>query len=196
MTAAKGKFPPGDLATESRRGADADLERPRRACYPGTGRQADVRQALEGLPRGTGRGTTSRATSASQPERPARRRRDVGPHVPGAGVRGGPSRRRRKRSRRGQPRRIASSAAPSPPGRPADPARGRLRARVHTHVTLWRASRHGGCHRTWSRPVRASRRTSGSSSIAALVGFGPNIAQQLVDARTRTCPSAIPIVAR
>ncbi len=82
-----GRLPRGDRSTERDAAQDGVHDRPR-GRVPGAGRDADVRQALVGLPLGephAGRpaGAHPRADAGT-----ARARDAVGEHVPGAGVRG------------------------------------------------------------------------------------------------------------
>ena len=110
-------------------------DRPR-GRVPRARREADVRQALVGLPlRATGRATTSRATCGVATRVPRRAR-------PSSGR--GCARRRSTRSEPGEDGLVEVEVAPVElrpvrcdhgQGRPADPARGRLGARVHAHVT-------------------------------------------------------------
>ena len=154
MTATKGKFPPGNAPTERDASQHADLERPR-GVVSGARRQAHVRQAVERLRVGQPHARRPAEPHPSRAERPARRRRDVGPHVPRAGLRSRPRRRCRNRRGAGNPLKLRPVRSNNRQRRPPNPPRRRRGPRVHTYVTLACAFRYGGCHRTWPRFVRA-----------------------------------------
>ena len=106
--------PASRRATRSlERDAEQDLITTGRAkYYPRAGREADLRQALLRLRL---REQDARRPAEPHPDRaprPARRRRDVGADVPGAGLRAGRAR-TPARCTCGRPRRTASSAARS-----------------------------------------------------------------------------------
>ena len=156
MTATKGRFPSGDKPTE--RDAEQSLIVTDRAkSYPVADGVLDVRQVVERLRL---RQPNARRPAESHPcadEGAARSGRAVGADVPGARVRG--RRGRRRRHGRGEDRPVQlrpvrrhhrQRRPPHTPGR-------RQRPRVHAHVTLTRASRHGGCHRTCSRGTGSSQ---------------------------------------
>ena len=128
-------FPPGDRPTEPDAEHDALPHRPREAL-PGARRQADLRQALVRLrSRATGRATTSRTTSASsgacRSSSPSCGRSMCPAHVYELGRGAG----RRDRRRRGDAVELRPVRRDHREGRPADAARGRLRARVHADLS-------------------------------------------------------------
>ena len=148
-----------------------------RAELSGSGRQAHVRQALVGLPL---REPHARRPAEPHPHpaaRAARPRRDVGAHVPGAGVRGGRGRRRRHRHGRAEsvelrpvrcdhaPRAAGSRrprAAPGPSTRsPSVDARSRRRScspGLPTDAPPAAASGHARTSRPVHRPCRRHAR--------------------------------------
>jgi electron-transferring-flavoprotein dehydrogenase len=80
--------PAARLRARARRGARPDHDRPR-ALLPRPRRQAHLRQALLGLRLGKQDARRPAEPHPPRDPRPARRRRAVGAHVPGAGVRRG-----------------------------------------------------------------------------------------------------------
>ena len=133
MTATKGKFPPGDAPTERDAEQRADHDRPR-AVVSGAGREADVRQALERLRVGQPDARRPAEPHPRPDEGAARAGRDVGAHVPGAGLRGRRGRRRRHGRGEARPVELRPVRRDHREGRPPDPARRRQRPRVHAHV--------------------------------------------------------------
>ena len=93
---------------------------------------------------------------------PRRGRRALGAHVPGAGVRGRPRGRRRHRHGRRRALELRPVRRDHRQGRPADPARGRLRAGVHEHL-IYRGF-------TPKRPQAATMRRMFTRRFVLLVG--------------------------
>ena len=133
MTVSKGRVSVGRIGSEP----DADqpvLRTDRAAQYPAAGRQAHLRQAVVGVrvreqdPR--------RPTQPHPPDRPGpgRHRRDVGPHVPGPGVRGRPRRARRAGHRRSIGIQLRAVRRHLGQRRPADSARRGIGPRIHPHL--------------------------------------------------------------
>ena len=131
MTASLGKFPPGNAKTE--RDAEQPLFRTGRARELSRARrEAHVRQALERLPE---REQDARRRAEPHPHptpRAARPRRGLGAHVPGTGVRAGGGGRRG--GRRGDAVELRPVRGDHGEGRASDPARRRLRPRVHADL--------------------------------------------------------------
>ena len=133
MTATKGKFPPGDAATE--RDADQALIRTDRArSYPGAGREAHVRQALERLRVGQPHARRPAEPHPHPDEGASRARGDVGAPLPGARLRGRRGRRRRHRRGEARPVELRPVRRDHRQRRPAHSARGRQRPGVHAHL--------------------------------------------------------------
>ena len=128
MTASFGHFPRRDYILE--RDAEQDLITHRsREVLPARGREADLRQALLGLRLREQDARRPARPHRDRAPRPARHGRDVGADVPGAGLRAGRAR-RRQGARADDPVELRPVRRDHRQGRPADPARGRLRARV------------------------------------------------------------------
>ena len=147
MTASKGRFPPGDAPTE--RDADQSLiSTDRAASYPA----ADGKLVFDKLSSVFASGNRTRDDQPNhiriQDEGSARAGGAVGPHVPGAGLRGRRSGRRRHGHRQTRPVELRPVRSNHSQRRPPNPTGRRQRSRVHSYVTRLGRARHGGCHRT------------------------------------------------
>ncbi len=134
MTVSKGRIAVGRREAEPDADAAAPHDEPRREL-PRARREAHVRQALLRLRL---RQQDARRPAEPHPHRAARagrRRADVGRDVPGARLRGRRRGRRRHRHGRGRTVELRPVRRDHREGRPPDAARGRLRARVHEHLS-------------------------------------------------------------
>ena len=164
MTATKGRFPPGDKPTE--RDAEQSLIVTDRAkSYPAP----DGVLTFDKLSSVFASGNRTRDDQPNHIRVQTKVPREVAElwarMCPAHVYEVGEARRRRHGRGEDRPVQLRPVRRHHRQRRPPDAPGRRQRPRVHAHVTLTRASRHGGCHRTCSRGTGSSH-TSRKRSIA------------------------------